>query len=114
MSRYVGSELRRLVVERADYLCEHCLIAEADTFFGCEVDHIISEKHGGRTEADNLVFACVFCNRHKCSDIGSIDWQTGDYVQFFNPQRDNWSDRFALDGVAFRGLSGIGRVTVRL
>ena len=51
---YINAELRRLVLARADGVCEYCLIAEDDTFYGCEVDHIISEKHGGPTEADNL------------------------------------------------------------
>ena len=37
MSSYVSADLRRIVVERADFLCEYCLIAEVDTF--CEVDH---------------------------------------------------------------------------
>jgi len=114
MSRYVSAELRRLVAQRADYLCEYCLIAEADAFFGCEVDHIISEKHGGQTEAENLAYACVFCNRYKGSDIGSLDGQTGEYVRFYNPRVDVWGDHFALDGVEIRGLSGTGRVTVRL
>ena len=31
----------------AAFLCEYCLIHEDDTVFGCEVDHIISTKHGG-------------------------------------------------------------------
>ncbi len=72
MSRYISEDLRHLVAARAEYLCEYCLIHEDDTFFGCEVDHIISMKHGGPTEADNLAYACAFCNRQKGSDIGSI------------------------------------------
>jgi ATP-binding cassette subfamily F protein uup len=39
---YISAELRRLVVARAESLCEYCLIHEDDTFFGCEVDHIIT------------------------------------------------------------------------
>jgi len=31
---YISLQLRRLVAERADYLCEYCLIAEADSL-GC-------------------------------------------------------------------------------
>ena len=62
---YVSAELRRLVVARADSLCEYCLIHEEDTFFGCEVDHIVSEKHGGQTDAQNLALACLFCKRNK-------------------------------------------------
>jgi HNH endonuclease len=53
MSSYISPALRRLVATRAEYLCENCLIHEDDTFFGCEVDHIISEKHGGQTAEIN-------------------------------------------------------------
>jgi hypothetical protein len=53
MRSYVGEELRRLVAARAEHICEYCLIHEDDTFLGCEVDHIISVKHGGPTVADN-------------------------------------------------------------
>lgn len=93
MSRlYISVELRRLVVARADDLCEYCLIAEADTL-GCQVDHIISVKHGGATTADNLCYACIFCNLQKGTDLGSINWRTVELVRFFNPRRDFWADR---------------------
>jgi 5-methylcytosine-specific restriction endonuclease McrA len=59
MPSYINEELRRLVALRAEYLCEYCLIHEEDTFYGCEVDHIISLKHGGPTEAENLAYACA-------------------------------------------------------
>jgi len=72
---YIPAELRRFVVARAEGICEYCLIAEVDTFYGCEADHILSEKHGGATDAENLAMACVFCNQAKGSDIGSIDWE---------------------------------------
>lgn len=85
---YINQELRRLVATRAAHLCEYCLIHEEDTAFGCAVDHIISLKHGGTTAADNLAYACVFCNRFKGSDIGSIIWQTREFIRFYNPRSD--------------------------
>jgi hypothetical protein len=60
MTSYVSADLRRIVESRARNLCEYCLIHTDDTFFGCQVDHIVSEKHGGLTEAENLCFACTF------------------------------------------------------
>ncbi|WP_277988743.1 hypothetical protein [Chroococcus sp. FPU101] len=36
---YINVELRRLVVTRADRVCEYCLLQEDDAYFGCEVDH---------------------------------------------------------------------------
>ena len=114
MSSYINAALRRFVATRADYLCEYCLIQEEDAFFGCEVDHIISEKHGGQTEADNLACACAFCNRAKGSDIGSVVQRTGAFVRFFNPRTDQWIEHFALDGVTIIALSDVGEVTARI
>ncbi len=108
---YIPAELRRLVADRADGLCEYCLIHEDDTFFGCEIDHVIGEKHGGATEPGNLAYACSFCNRHKGSDIGSIVRRTGAFLRFFNPRVDRWSDHFRLDDVAIVPLTEIGEVT---
>ena len=114
MSSYVGAAVRRLVAVRADFLCEYCLVHEDDTVFGCEVDHIISEKHGGATDAENLAYACAFCNRAKGSDIGSIVPGTGRFVRFFNPRTDRWAEHFTLDGVTIAPLSDIGEVTSRI
>ncbi|MBI1996477.1 MAG: HNH endonuclease [Deltaproteobacteria bacterium] len=114
MSSYINAALRQLVATRADYLCEYCLIHEEDSFFGCEVDHIISEKHGGQTEAENLAYACAFCNRSKGSDVGSLVQRTGAFVRFFNPRTDRWADHFALDRVTIIALSDVGEVTARI
>jgi hypothetical protein len=114
MSNYVDALLRRYVAERANHIYEYCLIHEEDTYFGCEVDHIISVKHGGETTPDNLAFACAFCNRHKGSDIGSIYWPTGELVRFFNPRIDYWSNHFRLDGTLIKPISDIGEVTTRI
>lgn len=84
---YIGVELRRHAIARAERICEYCLIHEDDTFFGCHVDHVISEKHGGLTVADNLALACTFCNLHKGSDIASLSSQ-GLLTHFFNPRTD--------------------------
>jgi 5-methylcytosine-specific restriction endonuclease McrA len=93
MSRYISLEIRQQVATRAGFLCEYCLIAEEDTFFGCEVDHIIGLKHGGSSALDNLAYACAFCNRHKGSDIGSIS-EPGEFSRFFNPRTDRWAEHF--------------------
>lgn len=96
---------------RAAYLCEYCLIHEEDTYFGCQVDHIISEKHGGLTESQNLALACTVCNRTKGSDIGSLVWETGRFVRFFNPRTDKWSEHFRLQGVEIVPITEIGIAT---
>jgi hypothetical protein len=113
MSKYISPEVRRSVAARADFLCEYCLIAEEETFFGCEVEHIISLKHGGSSELSNLAYACAFCNRHKGSDVGSVS-EAGEFSRFFNPRSDRWSEHFRLDGNIIRPLSVIGEVTARI
>jgi HNH endonuclease len=109
----ISTSLRRLVAARARRRCEYCRIHESDTVFGCQVDHVVSEKHGGATEAENLAYACVFCNRHKGSDIAALD-ETGKLVALFNPRRDAWAGHFAFDGARLAGLTPAGRATIRL
>jgi len=48
-------------------------ISEDDAGFSHQVDHIVSRKHGGLSTQENLAYACVECNRHKGSDVASID-----------------------------------------
>jgi len=114
-STHVSAALRRLVARRAQGLCEYCLIHEADAYFGCQIDHIVSEKHGGPTTEENLAYACLFCNRYKGSDVGSIVDDTSSFVRFFNPRTDLWSDHFELlEDMTIAPLSEIGIATVRI
>ena len=113
MARWISAELREAVATRANFLCEYCLIAEADTFYGCEVDHIISLKHGGGSEIDNLAYACAICNRAKGSNIGSIS-AAGEFTRFFNPRTDSWADYFRLEGATIQPLTTIGEVTAHI
>lgn len=113
MSRSISLELRQQVAIRADFLCEYCLIADEDTFFGCEVDHIISLKHGGSSELDNLAYSCAFCNRYKGNDIGSIS-PSGEFSRFYNPRIDRWAVHFQLVGILIQPLTTIGEATVRV
>lgn len=114
MSRvYIAKELKQLVIKRADCLCEYCLISEEDSG-SFQIDHIISLKHGGETTADNLAYACLYCNLNKGSDLGSIIWRTGELVRFFNPRCDRWCLHFRLDGAIIQPLTDIEEVTERI
>ena len=114
MRSYIRDDLRRLIAERANHLCEYCLVHQEDTYFGCEVDHVISIKHSGPTTLENLAYACFFCNRDKGSDIGSIVWETGEFVRFFNPRTDRWAEHFRLNGVVIDPLTNVGKATARI
>ncbi len=112
MSRYVNKNLRVQVELRANGICEYCRIAIEDTYFGGEIDHIISLKHLGQTEFENLALACQPCNRNKGSDLGSISETSKILVRFFNPRTDKWSEHFRInfDG-EIQPLTEIGGVT---
>ena len=114
MASEVAAGLRAEVAHRADRRCEYCLIHEDDTFFGCEIDHIVSMKHSGPTLAMNLAYACSFCNRNKGSDIASVSGVAGELVRFFNPRIDLWSEHFRLEGSLIEPLTSIGEATARI
>jgi 5-methylcytosine-specific restriction endonuclease McrA len=115
MTNYIPANQRRRVIERADGRCEYCLIHQTDTaLFDHEIDHIISEKHGGPTTDENLAFACFECNRYKGSDIASVDSETGQITPLFNPRQQTWADHFVLDGPLIRPITAEGRTTVYL
>jgi len=114
MSSYIPEVLRRLVTERANACCEYCLLGADDNFFPHEVDHIIAEKHRGKTEEANLCLSCFDCNRYKGSDIGSVDIVTDRLTSLFHPRRQRWTDHFRLNGALIEPLTPEGRVTVYL
>ena len=114
MASDISEQVRALVAARARYRCEYCLIQEDDAGFPHQVDHVVSRKHGGSSDPDNLAFACILCNRYKGSDVASIDLKTGDAVRLFDPRRDGWIDHFRLQAEFIEPLTRIGAVTVRL
>ena len=77
---YVSVALRRQVVDRAGNCCEYCKVNQEDRYLPYEIDHIIAEKHviaekhGRPTTAENLCWSCHICNSLKGSDISSVDW----------------------------------------
>ncbi|OCQ95750.1 HNH endonuclease [Nostoc sp. MBR 210] len=111
---YIPVALRRLVEERANHKCEYCLLPTKVVFFPHEIDHIIAEKHGGKTDADNLALTCWRCNRHKGTDLGSFDPQTGVFSFLFNPRTQQWSEHFSFSELTIVGLTDVGRTTVHL
>ena len=92
---YIPDRMRRDVFQQAHGCCEYCLLNEIYTIKRHEIDHIYAEKHGGLTILINLCLGCVDCNRHKGSDLASLDPETGEPVFLFHPRRDKWSDPFS-------------------
>lgn len=93
MTTYIPNPLRDLVIRRAEYRCEYCLLHQEDEpIYPHEIDHIIAEKHSGPTQADNLAYACFYCNRFKGTDLASIDPLSGDITPLYNPRTQIWRD----------------------
>lgn len=112
---YISDALRRQVAERANDCCEYCLIPPGLQMFNPhEVDHIIAEKHRGKTALENLCLSCYDCNRFKGSDICSLDPEDDTLTRLFNPRVDRWSEHFQLEDGRIQPLTAIGRVTVHL
>jgi 5-methylcytosine-specific restriction endonuclease McrA len=111
---YIPVILRKQVYERAKGCCEYCRIPDRATFAPHEIDHIIAEKHGGRTEAENLALSCTLCNKHKGSDLASVDPETGEIVPLYHPRLNQWDEHFRLSGAEFIPLTARGRVTIQL
>lgn len=112
MSRYVSENLRAQVELHAGGVCEYCRIRIEDTYFGGEIDHIISLKHRGQTEFENLALACQPCNRNKGSDLGSLPASSKNLIRFVNPRTDKWDEHFRVNSNAqIENPTEIGEVT---
>lgn len=110
----IPTELRRLVTERAQEICEYCLLHTLDAILPHQIDHVIAIKHGGPMVSWNLALSCVECNLRKGTDLATIDWETGRLIPLFNPRQQCWSDHFVLDGARINGMTPTGIGTVSL
>lgn len=113
MSDRPSASLRKLVFDRAEGRCEYCLFPQDLAASSHQIDHIIAEKHGGKTHESNLALCCILCNLRKGSDIGTLDPATGQLTSLFHPRIHAWREHFRIDGVQIFGFTAIGRATVQ-
>ncbi len=78
------------------------------------MEHVIAQKHGGKTVTENLTLACPYCNRAKGTDLGSIDPQTEVLTPFFNPRTQLWANHFQWWNGKIVPFTAQGRVTVTI
>ena len=114
MPNDIAARLRAAVARRAGHRCEYCLIHEEDAGFRHKIDHILSRKHGDSSGIQNLAYACVLCNRHKGSDVASVNPKTGKAVRLFHPRSDQWTEHFYVDADYIEHLTEVGAATVRV
>ena len=104
--------LQQLVWQRAGQRCEYCQIPAAIALLPFQIDHIIAEKHGGLSVADNLALSCERCNSHKGPNIAG--YLEGQLVPLFNPRNDQWTDHFLWDGAVLVGKTSVGKATIEV
>ena len=102
--------LQQFVWQRAGYRCEYCHVLAEIALLPFQIDHIIAEKHGGPTTAENLALSCERCNSHKGPNIAG--YLEGNHVPLFNPRQDRWVDHFAWSGPVLVGKTPVGTVTI--
>ena len=108
----MDARLKAEVRGRAGARCEYCQFPEAYAELRFQVDHIISQQHGGPTASANLAWSCLRCNKHKGPNLSGIDPITGQVVRLFHPRRDRWAEHFVWEATQLLGLTPVGRTTV--
>ena len=104
------------VRRRAADRCEYCHVPqEATPFIAFHVEHIIAKQHvdDGHDDPSGLAYACDRCNAFKGPNLSSIDPQTSDRVNVFNPRTDGWTEHFAVSRGKIVGQTPIGRTKRR-
>lgn len=94
MSRKISKQIRQTVIDRANFRCEYCRIFERYSFLAFHIEHIVSLKHGGDDNLENLALACPICNLNKGTDIATFIDSIDNPVRFFNPRNDIWDEHF--------------------
>jgi len=113
----MDARTRELVRQRAGQHCEYCRFPEhAVPYLVFHVDHIVAKQHLDEVSDDpqSLAWACSECNYHKGPNLVSIDPQTKQRAELFNPRRDEWNDHFTVERGMIVGLTPTGRATARL
>jgi 5-methylcytosine-specific restriction endonuclease McrA len=108
----MDNTLREFVRQRANYCCEYCRMPREHDILPFQIDHIISLKHHGSSEATNLAFSCYNCNAHKGPNIAGIDANTKEVTRLFHPRIDQWNGHFLWDRADLTGRTAIGRTTI--
>ncbi len=116
MSRYISNSIRTFVAKNAQFHCEYCLLLERYAILPFHIEHIISLKHGGTSDIENLAFSCPECNNHKGSDIATfIGIDSSNLVRFFNPRKDKWVDHFEIESTGvINAKTSIGKATIKI
>lgn len=110
----MNHNLARKVRHRAGNHCEYCRLPQAVLPLPFQIDHIVAEQHGGKSEEENLALACPTCNRYKGPNIAGRDSESGELVPLFHPRTERWADHFESTSGYIVARTAIGRVTLQV
>lgn len=110
MRKTFSNPIRLAVAFRALSKCEYCLLPEKLSFYNFQIDHIISLKHGGSNDLENLAYSCPDCNYFKGTDLGSIITENK-LIRFYNPRTDVWDNFFEITNGVIVPKNEIAKVT---
>ncbi len=110
----ISAEIRQEVIFRANGFCEYCRSNSRFADSPSDVEHILPQSKGGKSEPDNLALACHGCNLFKSNKTDLFDVTTDKIVRLFNPRIDIWKEHFSWtsDFSEIVGLTAIGRATI--
>ena len=114
MSQTLPLKIRQKIATRAGFRCEYCRVHQDDSNFLYHIEHIISKKHGGSDDIENLAFACSRCNWKKGSDLGTVLPQESEFVFIFNPRKENWFEHFEIVNGVLVAKTRTGAATIQL
>ncbi len=110
----IPENLRRQVIEEANYRCEYCKTSSRLTGTPLVIDHILPRSLKGTNKRSNLAASCYRCNEFKGTKTHAFDPETGQLVPLFNPRNQFWADQFTWGngGTHIIGVKPTGRASV--
>ena len=105
---------RDMARQRAGGRCEYCHFPAHALDLPFHVEHIVATVHRPDDHEANLAWACPRCNLRKGPNLSTINIDTGELVELFNPRTMQWSDHFELQGGMIVGKTPCGEGTARL
>jgi hypothetical protein len=113
VSPHIPTRLAQEVRDRANEVCEYCLLPQNSQEATFHIDHVVPRRQGGETDSANLALACVTCSLRKGARMFALDPQSQSTVRLFHPRQETWSEHFRLnDEFDFEGLTPTGHATI--
>jgi hypothetical protein len=110
----MDAAIRQLIRERAGHRCEYCRFPDHALNLPFHVEHIVANIHRIDDSLENLAWACPRCNLRKGTNLSTIDSESGERVDVFNPRTMVWTDHFEIRAGLVVGITSCGRGTVSL